>query len=164
MSDQVLEKRADALLALHQPGNPVVLPTVWDAWSARLAVDAGFAALTVGSHPLADSVGKADQEGMTFDDVLTRVKQITAAVDAPISVDIESGYGEAPRTNVVLAPPKPNEFERAGPGRTVRGGPWTTSRLMSGSRVRRPETGGTRHFATEARATTASTAPDPAIM
>ncbi len=96
MSDQVLEKRADALLALHQPGNPVVLPTVWDAWSARLAVDAGFAALTVGSHPLADSVGKADQEGMTFDDVLTRVKQITAAVDAPISVDIESGYGETP--------------------------------------------------------------------
>ena len=96
MSDQILEKRADALLALHEPGNPVVLPTVWDAWSARLAVGAGFAALTVGSHPLADSVGKADQEGMTFDDVLTRVKQITAAVDAPISVDIESGYGEAP--------------------------------------------------------------------
>ena len=96
MSDQILEKRADALLALHEPGNPVVLPTIWDAWSARLAVGAGFAALTVGSHPLADSVGKADQEGMTFDDVLTRVKQITAAVDAPISVDIESGYGEAP--------------------------------------------------------------------
>jgi 2-methylisocitrate lyase-like PEP mutase family enzyme len=96
MSDQVLQERAQALLALHQPGNPVILPTVWDAWSARLAVDAGFAALTVGSHPLADSIGKADQEGMTFEDVLTRVKQITAAVDAPISVDIESGYGESP--------------------------------------------------------------------
>jgi 2-methylisocitrate lyase-like PEP mutase family enzyme len=96
MSDPVLEKRAETLLALHQPGNPVVLPTVWDAWSARLAVDAGFAALTVGSHPLADSVGKPDQEGMTFDDVLARIAQITAAVDAPISVDIESGYGQAP--------------------------------------------------------------------
>jgi 2-methylisocitrate lyase-like PEP mutase family enzyme len=96
MSDQILQERAQALLALHQPGNPVILPTVWDAWSARLAVDAGFAALTVGSHPLADSIGKADQEGMTFDDVLTRVKQITAAVDVPISVDIESGYGESP--------------------------------------------------------------------
>jgi 2-methylisocitrate lyase-like PEP mutase family enzyme len=81
------------LLELHQPGNPVVLPTVWDAWSARLAVDAGFAALTVGSHPLADSIGKADNEGMSFDDVLTRVAQITAAVDIPVSVDIESGYG-----------------------------------------------------------------------
>src|SRR6202048_1640336 len=93
MSDTVLQARAQALLALHQPGNPVILPTVWDAWSARLAVDAGFAALTVGSHPVADSVGKPDNEGMSFDDVLARVAQITAAVDVPISVDVESGYG-----------------------------------------------------------------------
>ena len=91
-----LKGRAEALLALHQPGNPVILPTVWDAWSARLAVAAGFAALTVGSHPVADSIGKPDNEGMTFDDVVTRVAQITAAVDVPISVDIESGYAEAP--------------------------------------------------------------------
>jgi 2-methylisocitrate lyase-like PEP mutase family enzyme len=87
-------QRATTLLELHQPGNPVILPTVWDAWSARLAVDTGFAALTVGSHPLADSIGKPDGEGMSFDDVLTRVAQITAAVDVPVSVDIESGYGE----------------------------------------------------------------------
>lgn len=85
--------RAEALLALHQPGNPVILPTVWDAWSARLATDAGFAALTVGSHPVADSIGKPDNEGMSFDDLLARVAQITAAVDVPVSVDVESGYG-----------------------------------------------------------------------
>jgi 2-methylisocitrate lyase-like PEP mutase family enzyme len=96
MSDEVLKERAEALLALHQPGNPVVLPTIWDAWSAKLAVDCGFAALTVGSHPLADSVGKADQEGMSFDDVITRVTQITSAVDVPVSVDLESGYAQAP--------------------------------------------------------------------
>jgi 2-methylisocitrate lyase-like PEP mutase family enzyme len=96
MSDDILKQRAEALLGLHRPGNPVVLPTVWDAWSARLAVDAGFAALTIGSHPLAESVGKSDKEGMTFDDVVTRVKQITTAVDVPVSVDIEAGYGEAP--------------------------------------------------------------------
>jgi 2-methylisocitrate lyase-like PEP mutase family enzyme len=88
-----LAQRAATLLELHRPGNPVILPTVWDAWSARLATDAGFVALTVGSHPLADSIGKPDNEGMSFDDVLTRVAQITAAVDAPVSVDIESGYG-----------------------------------------------------------------------
>lgn len=93
---QVLSQRAAALLQLHQPGNPVVLPTVWDAWSARLAVDAGFSALTVGSHPVADSIGKADAEGMAFDDLLARVVQITDAVDVPVSVDIESGYGESP--------------------------------------------------------------------
>jgi 2-methylisocitrate lyase-like PEP mutase family enzyme len=100
MSSQVLKQHAETLLALHQPGNPVVLPTVWDAWSARLAVDAGFVALTVGSHPMADSVGKADQEGMSFDDVVTRVKQITSAVDVPVSVDLESGYAE-PATRLI---------------------------------------------------------------
>ena len=96
MSKQELQERAQALLALHVPGTPVVLPTVWDAWSARLAVDAGFAALTVGSHPVADSVGKPDGEGMSFDDLTARVAQITGAVDVPVSVDAESGYGESP--------------------------------------------------------------------
>lgn len=97
MSKQDLQKRADALLALHVPGTPVVLPTVWDAWSAKLAVDAGFAALTIGSHPVAESVGKPDGEGMSFDELTVRVAQITGAVDVPISVDIESGYGETPQ-------------------------------------------------------------------
>ncbi|ORV19540.1 isocitrate lyase/PEP mutase family protein [Mycobacterium celatum] len=92
-ADSTPADRAAALLALHQPGDPVILPTVWDAWSARLATGAGFAALTVGSHPVADSVGKPDNEGMSFDDLLGRVAQITAAVDVPVSVDIESGYG-----------------------------------------------------------------------
>lgn len=91
-----LQQRAERLLALHVPGDPVILPTVWDAWSAKLAVDAGFAALTVGSHPVADSVGKPDGEGMSFDDLTSRVAQLTAAVDVPVSVDIESGYGEDP--------------------------------------------------------------------
>jgi 2-methylisocitrate lyase-like PEP mutase family enzyme len=94
MTAQTIAERATALLELHRPGDPVILPTVWDAWSARLATDSGFAALTVGSHPLADSIGKPDNEGMSFDDVLTRVAQIIAAVDVPVSVDIESGYGQ----------------------------------------------------------------------
>jgi 2-methylisocitrate lyase-like PEP mutase family enzyme len=97
VSREVLSDRAATLKALHVPGDPVILPTVWDAWSAKLAVDAGFAALTVGSHPVADSIGKEDGEGMSFDDLLARVAQITAAVDVPLSVDVESGYGEDPQ-------------------------------------------------------------------
>jgi len=94
MTKEVLQERATALKALHVAGDPVILPTVWDAWSATLAVGAGFSALTVGSHPVADSVGKEDGEGMSFDDLTTRVAQITGAVDVPVSVDVESGYGE----------------------------------------------------------------------
>ncbi len=95
MSNDLVAK-ATLLKSLHVPGDPVFLPTVWDAWSARLAADAGFVALTVGSHPLADSVGKPDAEGMSYEDVLARVSQITAAVDLPVSVDIESGYAQTP--------------------------------------------------------------------
>ena len=95
MSNDDLKQKADALLALHRPGDPAILPTVWDAWSAKTVDEAGFTALTVGSHPVADSVGKPDGEGMSYDDLVTRVAQITGAVDVPISVDIESGYGES---------------------------------------------------------------------
>ncbi|WP_234293587.1 isocitrate lyase/phosphoenolpyruvate mutase family protein, partial [Nocardia jinanensis] len=91
-----LPEKAAAFLALHRPGDPVILPTVWDAWSADLVQQEGFPALTVGSHPLANSVGKSDREGMAFADVLGRVREITAAVDVPVSVDLESGYGVEP--------------------------------------------------------------------
>jgi len=96
MSDTArLAGLADDLLAQHVPGDPAVLPTVWDAWSANVAVAAGFRGLTVGSHPLASSVGRPDGEGMTFSELTTRVAQITGAVDVPVSVDIESGYGQS---------------------------------------------------------------------
>lgn len=96
-SHEVLGQRAAAFLAMHQPGNPVVLPTVWDVWSAKLAVGAGFSALTVGSKPVAESMGRSDGEGMSFAEVLGRVRQITEAVDVPVSLDIESGYAESPQ-------------------------------------------------------------------
>jgi 2-methylisocitrate lyase-like PEP mutase family enzyme len=85
---------ADDLLVQHQPGDPAVLPTVCDAWTANVAVAAGFRGLTVGSHPLASSVGRPDGEGMSFTELTTRVSQITGAVEVPVSVDIESGYGQ----------------------------------------------------------------------
>ncbi|MFC4604820.1 isocitrate lyase/PEP mutase family protein [Rhodococcus kronopolitis] len=93
-----ITEKATTLLGLHRPGDPVILPTVWDAWSADLAQQAGFPALTVGSHPVANSLGKADNEGMAFGELMIRVAQITSAVDLPISVDIESGYGLDPDT------------------------------------------------------------------
>lgn len=57
---------------------------------------AGFLALTVGSHPLATSRGADDHEGQTFEEVLSAVAPIVAAVDVPVSVDLEAGYGQEP--------------------------------------------------------------------
>ena len=91
-----LTTRAHQLLELHHSGTTLVLPTVWDAWSARAVVDAGFPALTIGSHPLADSRGQQDHEGMTLLDALDGIRHVTGAVDVPVSADVESGYGAAP--------------------------------------------------------------------
>jgi 2-methylisocitrate lyase-like PEP mutase family enzyme len=96
MDNATLIARADTLASLHAGHRPLVLPTVWDVWSARTAVRAGFAALTIGSHPLADSRGAADHEGQSFDEVLAAVRPIIAGVDVPVSVDLESGYGQEP--------------------------------------------------------------------
>ncbi|MTD12608.1 isocitrate lyase/phosphoenolpyruvate mutase family protein [Nakamurella sp. YIM 132087] len=88
--------RAQRLGKLHATRKPLVLPTVWDVWSARTAVAAGFEALTIGSHPLADSRGAEDHEGQTFAEVISAVGPIIDAVDVPVSVDLESGYGQTP--------------------------------------------------------------------
>lgn len=93
MSD--VSRLASDLLRLHEE-SMVVLPTVWDAWSARAVVDAGFVALTVGSHPLAEARGQQDNEGMTIDDAIDGIRRICAAVDVPVSADVESGYGLPP--------------------------------------------------------------------
>ena len=87
--------RAQQLLDLHHAGTTLVLPTVWDAWSARAIVAAGFPALTIGSHPLADSRGQGDAEAMSLDDALDGIRRVTAAVDVPVSADMESGYDTA---------------------------------------------------------------------
>ncbi|MGW2279789.1 isocitrate lyase/PEP mutase family protein [Streptomyces sp. NPDC001770] len=89
-------ERAQRLKQLHAEYKPLVLPTVWDVWSARTAADAGFPALTIGSHPLATSRGADDHEGQTFEEVLAAVRPIIAAVDIPVSVDLEAGYGQEP--------------------------------------------------------------------
>lgn len=83
---------ARELLRLHHTGTTLVLPTVWDAWSAAAVVEAGFPAISVGSHPLADSRGQQDNEGMTLADALDGVRRITGAVDVPVTADMESGY------------------------------------------------------------------------
>jgi len=92
----VFEERATTLARLHESGQLLVMPTVWDTFSATLAQEAGFESLTIGSHPVADSIGSADGEQMDFADYLAVVQRITASVEVPVSADVESGYGLKP--------------------------------------------------------------------
>lgn len=87
----------DAFRALHHGGGPLVLPTVWDAVSARAFAGAGFPALATSSSAVAATLGYADGEGAPPDEVFAAVARIVRAVEVPVTADVERGYGLAPR-------------------------------------------------------------------
>lgn len=85
--------KAAALLALHQ-GSGFVIPNAWDAGSARILEQTGFPAIATTSSGVAWSCGVPDGGGIDRDTMLERVARIVAAVDVPVTADLESGYGD----------------------------------------------------------------------
>jgi len=84
---------AQLFQSLHIKGNPVILYNVWDAGSAKAVAAAGAKAIATGSAPVAMAQGFADGENIPLDLVLGNLSRIIAAVDLPVSTDIEGGYG-----------------------------------------------------------------------
>ncbi|WP_369880223.1 isocitrate lyase/phosphoenolpyruvate mutase family protein [Kitasatospora sp. CB02891] len=90
---------AGEFLALHdrpEPSDPLVLPNVWDAVSARAFADAGFTALATSSSAVAAVLGHRDGEDTPADEMFAAVGRIVRSVDVPVTADIEAGYGLAP--------------------------------------------------------------------
>jgi 2-methylisocitrate lyase-like PEP mutase family enzyme len=87
---------ADALRALHVPGDPVLLPNAWDAASARTVEAAGFTAVATSSGAMSASLGYSDGEGTPVTEMLDAVARIVDAVNVPVTADIERGYGMRP--------------------------------------------------------------------
>ena len=84
--------RAADFLALHA-GNGFVLPNAWDAGSARILEQIGFPAIATTSAGIAWSCGSPDGGSMGRDAMLERIGTMVAAVDVPMSADLEAGYG-----------------------------------------------------------------------
>jgi 2-methylisocitrate lyase-like PEP mutase family enzyme len=79
---------------LHR-GPLFVMPNPWDAGSARLLAGMGAKALATTSAGYAWTLGRRDMD-VTRDEALANAAQIVAAVDLPVSGDLENGYGDAP--------------------------------------------------------------------
>ncbi len=94
--ESMLATQAEKLRSLHHGVTPVVLPNAWDAASAQVLAAAGFAALATGSAPIASSLGYPDHEGAPLDEMFAAAGRIIGAVDVPVSVDVEAGYGLSP--------------------------------------------------------------------
>jgi 2-methylisocitrate lyase-like PEP mutase family enzyme len=91
-----LADRARRLLDLHAGPGLLVLPNAWDAASARLVADAGFPVVATSSAAVAASLGHPDGEAMPADDAFAAVARIAAAVEVPVTADIEAGYSLDP--------------------------------------------------------------------
>ncbi|HEU4992482.1 MAG TPA: isocitrate lyase/phosphoenolpyruvate mutase family protein, partial [Luteimonas sp.] len=89
--------KANAFRALHVPGTPLVLFNAWDAGSARAVADAGALAIATGSWSVAAANGFADGEHLPLPFALDNLRRIVGAVPTlPVTIDLESGYGDAP--------------------------------------------------------------------
>jgi methylisocitrate lyase len=88
--------KAKQFQSLHVPGQPLVLFNAWDAGSARAVADAGARAIGTGSWSVAAANGFADGEKLPFALALDNLRRMVAAVELPVTIDIESGYGDAP--------------------------------------------------------------------
>lgn len=94
-----LSDKAATFLQLHTDPELLVLVNVWDVASAKVVADSpGCRALATASHSIAASYGYPDGEQIPLDLMIDAIGRIAAAVDLPVSADLEAGYGDVADT------------------------------------------------------------------
>jgi 2-methylisocitrate lyase-like PEP mutase family enzyme len=86
---------AARFLAMHRPGEPLLLPNPWDVGSGRVLASLGFAALATTSSGFAATLGQPDGS-VTRDQAIAHGGQIAAATPLPVTADMENGYADDP--------------------------------------------------------------------
>ena len=102
-----LRKRYRQLLI--NPGL-LVMPGVYDALSARIAVAAGFEAIAAGGYAAVGSMlGGPDMGQSNMRDYADHYARICAAVEVPVTVDADTGFGDVHNVRQMV-----RSFEAAG--------------------------------------------------
>ncbi len=96
MDLNIQRRKADAFRRMHDRSRILVLANIWDAMSARVVEDAGARAIATSSATLAHSIGYPDGEAAPREEIVAAIARIARSVDAPVSADIESGFGGTP--------------------------------------------------------------------
>lgn len=94
MADQ--GRRAEQFYALHVPGKPLILFNIWDVGSAKAVAAGGAKAIATGSWSVANANGFADGECLPLALAIENLRRIAGATDLPVTIDLESGYGDTP--------------------------------------------------------------------
>jgi methylisocitrate lyase len=96
MTDQM--GKAEQFGTLHIRGKPLVLFNVWDAGSVQAVARGGAKAIATGSWSVANANGFADGEHMPLALAIENLRRIVGATDLPVTIDLESGYGDTPES------------------------------------------------------------------
>lgn len=78
----------------HRRGEPLILPNIWDAGSAKAVADAGAKALATSSWAVAAAHGFDDGEEVPLAFVIANLGRIDRVSSLPVTVDFERGYGD----------------------------------------------------------------------
>ncbi|MEV0292498.1 isocitrate lyase/phosphoenolpyruvate mutase family protein [Nocardia sp. NPDC050710] len=95
MVHDIQQGRATTFRNLHAEGT-FVLPNAWDAVSAAVIAQAGAPAIATTSAAVSWALGRTDGQQLSRAEAIGQVGRIVAAVDVPVTADIEGGYGSAP--------------------------------------------------------------------
>ena len=85
----------NAFLDLHVKGDPLLMPNPWDAGTARVLAALGFRALATTSGGFANTLGRPDG-AVTREEALAHAAAVVAAVDVPVSADLENCFADDP--------------------------------------------------------------------
>lgn len=96
MDRKAQKELAERFRAMHHGAGALLLPNAWDAISARLFAEAGFAAVATSSASLAWALGYRDGEVAPWGEVAAATARIARVAGVPVSADIEKGYGDTP--------------------------------------------------------------------
>jgi 2-methylisocitrate lyase-like PEP mutase family enzyme len=87
--------KAELFRRLHVEPPLLVLPNAWDVASAKtLAALPGCRAIATSSGAVARSLGGEDGEQAPRDEMVAAAGRIAAAVEVPVTADLEAGYGD----------------------------------------------------------------------
>ena len=88
--------KVERFRALHQGPRAFVIANPWDAGSARVLAALGFEALATSSGASAGRLGRRDGR-VSREECLAQAREICAAVEVPVSADLEKCFADAPR-------------------------------------------------------------------
>ena len=93
MVSNIQKEKAEKFLKFHHDEEILVLLNSWDPGSSKLVEACGYKAVATTSMGIAASLGYADCEIVQLSEVLQIVTGIVKAVQVPVTVDFEAGYG-----------------------------------------------------------------------